>query len=347
MIEEEVERRFKNYIEAESFLEKWEKESFPFFVKNLENVQGDERDVIFISSTFGRNPQGVVRQNFGPINQETGWRRLNVLFTRARRRMELFTTMQPDDIVVDEKSPRGVKALKDYLLYVKQGLLEPPECTDREPDSEFEIAVADLLRNHNYKVVPQLGVANFFIDIAVRNPFNRGEFLAAIECDGATYHSARSVRERDRLRQQILEGLGWKGKIYRIWSTDWFKDPRNQIKRLLDFLDQLKQKAQTKFAAQPVSAPQSIIPSAEIEDVIPSRILCVEVGDHITYCHVETPDDRKSIQIVRGHGDLNLGTIGENTPLAQALLGSEAGNEVELNVPGRPKRMLRIIDIER
>ncbi len=215
-------------------------------------------------------------------------------------------------------------------------------------ESGFDITITGLNRQClELNLCQMRTVANFFIDIAVRNPFNGGEFLAAIECDGATYHSARSIRERDRLRQEILEGLGWKGKIYRIWSTDWFKDSRNQIRRLLEFLDQLKQKTQTEFASQPVVAPQPIIPSAEVEEVIPTRILGVEVGDHVTYCHVETPDDRKSVQIIKGYSDTTHGIIGENAPLAQALLGAEVGDEVELNIPGRPRRVLRVLDIER
>lgn len=347
LIQDEVERRLKYNPDAEVFLGRWEKEYFPFFVKNLENVQGDERDVIFISTTFGRNPQGVVYKRFGPINQEMGWRRLNVLFTRARRRIELFTSMQPEDIIVDASDPRGVKSLRDYLHYVKHGILDQTEPSERPPDSDFEIAVAEVLKDQGYEVVPQLGVANFYIDIAVKNPFNRNEFLAAIECDGATYHSARSVRERDRLRQEILERIGWNGKIYRIWSTDWFKDPRTQIRRLLAFLDHLRQKAQKDVAAQPAVEPQYQVTTPISGEKISTSTMCVEVGDFVTYCDVEKPDERKSIQIIRGHGDTNLGTIGVNVPLAQALLGTEVGDEVELNVPGRPRRLLRIIDIER
>ena len=223
LVEELLENRFRKNEECQIFMERWEEEGWPFFVKNLENVQGDERDCILISTTFGK-PRGSsrVRQNFGPISRPVGWRRLNVLFTRAKRRVELFSSMQPEDIVTGEKTPEGTRALRDYLDYAKRGVLTTIEESEREPDSDFEVAVANVLRGNGYEVRPQLGVAGYFVDLAVRNPDWPGEWLAAIECDGATYHSGLSVRDRDRIRQEILEALGWKGRIHRIWSTDWY-----------------------------------------------------------------------------------------------------------------------------
>ena len=203
----------------------------PFFIKNLENVQGDERDVIYISTTFGpKDGTGPVAQNFGPISKQAGWRRLNVLFTRAKHGVHLFTSMRPEDIVVDLKTPQGTRALRNYIEYARSGVLEGADPTEREPDSDFEVSVADVLREKGFEVVPQLGVAGFFIDLAVRNPYRQGEYLAAIECDGQGYHSGASVRDRDRIRQEILEGLGWKGKIFRIWSTDWYRNRATQVR---------------------------------------------------------------------------------------------------------------------
>ena len=362
LIEEEVNKRLKLYEQAQTYLDRWEKESFPFFIKNLENVQGDERDVIFISTTFGKNPQGVVRNQFGPINRQMGWRRLNVLVTRARRRIELFTSMEPEDIRIDPSSSLGVQALKNYLAFAKSGQTEAPEITSREPDSDFEIAVAEILGQKGYEVVPQLGVAGFFIDIGVRNPERQGEFLAAIECDGVTYHSGLSARDRDRLRQQVLEGLGWKGKIYRIWSIDWFKDPRQQTKRLLDFLEHVQEKARLRAAEAVAKAspgelevsPASKHEQLPIEPKVVlsetpslSESMVVEIWDYVTYCDVEHPEDHKAVQIVEGHTDTDKGVVGENAPLARTLLGAEVGDEVEMNVPGRTKRRLRILKIER
>tara|TARA_R110001583_G_scaffold191912_1_gene357802 strand:+ start:20771 stop:26248 length:5478 start_codon:yes stop_codon:yes gene_type:complete len=212
----------------------------PLFIKNLENVQGDERDVIFISMTYG--PQevgGQVYQRFGPINSDLGWRRLNVLFTRSKKRMHIFSSMRPDDIVVGPTSKRGVKALQNFLRYCETGILHQVERdTGRGPDSDFEVSVTHALRDAGFECVPQVGVSGFFIDVAVVDPGDPGRFLMGIECDGATYHSAKSARDRDRLRQAILERLGW--RIRRIWSTDWFKNPRAELGPILRELNELK-----------------------------------------------------------------------------------------------------------
>jgi very-short-patch-repair endonuclease len=210
------------------------------FIKNLENVQGDERDVIFISMTYGpQEPGGNVYQRFGPINSDVGWRRLNVLFTRSKKRMHIFSSMGSDDIAVGANSKRGVKALRDFLSYCETGILHKTERdTGRAPDSDFEIAVMAALSEEGFECVPQVGVAGFFIDVAVIDPGNPGRYLMGIECDGATYHSAKSARDRDRLRQTILERLGW--RIRRIWSTDWFKNPQGELLPIIRQLHELK-----------------------------------------------------------------------------------------------------------
>jgi len=208
----------------------------PFFIKNLENVQGDERDVIFVSTTYGPEPESRrVFQRFGPIASELGWRRLNVIFTRAKKRLELFTSLHSSDIMLSHDAKRGVKILKMYLEYAETGRLpDYGYATGREADSDFEIAVSRILHEYGYQTVPQVGVAGFRIDIGVCHPANANEYILGIECDGASYHSAKSVRDRDRLRQEILESKGW--KIHRIWSTDWFKNREAEIGRLLETL---------------------------------------------------------------------------------------------------------------
>jgi very-short-patch-repair endonuclease len=210
------------------------------FIKNLENVQGDERDVIFISMTYGpQEPGGKVYQRFGPINSNVGWRRLNVLFTRSKKRMHIFSSMGSDDILVGTTSKRGVQALRDFLSFCETGILHKTERdTGRGPDSDFEIAVMTSLREEGFECIPQVGVAGFFIDVAVVDPGNSGRYLMGIECDGATYHSAKSARDRDRLRQTILERLGW--RIHRIWSTDWFKNPHGELSSIIRELHDLK-----------------------------------------------------------------------------------------------------------
>jgi very-short-patch-repair endonuclease len=195
-------------------------------------VQGDEFDVVFISITFGPDQQGNFYQRFGPINRDQGHRRLNVLFTRAKKRVEVFCSFDSDRIKVEPTSKWGVRALKSYLAYAQTGNLILPTITNREPDSDFEIAVAAAMRDRGYEVVPQVGVAGYFIDLAVRHPFCEGSFILGLECDGATYHSSFSARDRDRLRQAALESFGW--NIYRIWSTDWFKYPKKEIQKVVD-----------------------------------------------------------------------------------------------------------------
>ncbi|MCI5210328.1 MAG: DUF559 domain-containing protein [Candidatus Electrothrix sp. ATG2] len=228
------------------FQQKLEKDSGKresLFIKNLENVQGDERDVIIISMTYGPNePGGKVFQRFGPINSDVGWRRLNVLFTRSKKRMHIFSSMGSGDIIISPSTKRGVQALRDFLAYCETGILHTTERnTDRQPDSDFEVAVMMALRNKGFECVPQVGVAGFFIDVAVVDPGNSGNFLMGIECDGATYHSAKSTRDRDRLRQAVLERLGW--KIRRIWSTDWFRNPQAELKPIVSELNALKTKS--------------------------------------------------------------------------------------------------------
>jgi len=239
LIQKMMDDLFAGDVEAESYRILWENTLERLFVKNLENVQGDERDVIFISTVYGKDSSGNFYQRFGPINGAYGHRRLNVLFTRAKQQVRLFTSMKSADIRLDATSRPGVKALKNYLAYAKNGHLEGAELTGKKPDSEFEQWVIQMLEERGYEVVPQLGVAGYFIDLAVRDPDNNGSFILGVECDGAMYHSARSVRDRDRLREEVLVRLGW--KIYRIWSTDWFRNPRAETMKLVGVIEDLRQ----------------------------------------------------------------------------------------------------------
>lgn len=361
LIEELLEKRLRSFPVGEEFRMKWESEGWPFFIKNLENVQGDERDAIFISTTFGRPPgTEVVRQNFGPVSRDLGWRRLNVLFTRARKSVHLYSSMRPEDIVVDGHTKRGTVALKGYLEYAANGNLISPTFTERGPDSDFEVAVASVLEARGFEVVPQLGVAGFFIDLAVRNPERPGAFIAAIECDGASYHSGVSVRDRDRIRQQILESLGWKGKIWRIWSTDWFRQPQREVEKLLAFLDDRRAQAtkEPRYVDEPavgqpvVSLAQEVVAEACVPQAAQSAVsedeeLYVEVGDCVAYVDVAKPEERLRVQLVDTPSNFDAGVFNEATPLAQALLGATEGDEVELILPGKAKRVFRVLKIER
>jgi len=211
----------------------------PFAVKNLENVQGDERDTIFVGVTYGPDANGTLAQNFGPINAAGGERRLNVLFTRAKFRLDVFCSFDPSTLRVTESSPRGLWVLRDYLRFAQEKDLAAGRVAAREPQSDFEIEVARALRAHGYDVHPQVGVAGYHLDLAVVDANRPGCYVLGIECDGATYHSARSARDRDRLRQQVLQNLGW--QIHRIWSTDWFRDPRGETNRLVRRIEELSE----------------------------------------------------------------------------------------------------------
>lgn len=233
---DELDQLFALNPALEAYRTKQEATLEPFFVKNLENVQGDERDVIFISTVYGpTEPGGPVMQRFGPINSKHGHRRLNVLFTRAKEQIIIFSSMKPSDI--RDGRHRGVSILRNYLTYAQTQRLQTGVVTGREPDSDFEIFVADRLRKYGYEVIPQVGVSGYFIDLAIVNPHHPGTYLVGIECDGATYHSSKAVRDRDRLRQQVLERLGW--QLYRIWSTDWFENPDRETQKLVNFLQSL------------------------------------------------------------------------------------------------------------
>jgi len=234
-----IEDRFNRVADADeavqAYLERWRADGLdPFFIKNLETVQGDERDVILISATYGPDAKtGVVMQRFGPINGRNGHRRLNVLFTRAREETQLFASLTARDVRVDGSSAAGLKAFHDFLAYAATGRL--PETRVGAPEnheSPFEATVAAALAAAGFQTTPQVGVAGYRIDLGVTHPDFPHGYVAGVECDGAAYHSAAAARDRDRLRQEALERLGW--TIIRIWSTDWFDDPAGQSARLAE-----------------------------------------------------------------------------------------------------------------
>lgn len=203
-------------------------------------MQGDERDIILVSTVYGPDKDGNVLQRFGLMNQEVGWRRLNVLVTRAKMSIRVFTSLRPGDVKVTPTSSRGIRAFNAYLAYLNQNPTVD-KLTAGEAESDFEWVVAERLRTEGFECVPQVGVNRFRIDIGVRHPDCGDVFLAGVECDGAQYHTGFTVRDRDRIRQQVLEGLYW--KIYRIWSVDWYQDPEREMGKLLAWLEKLRSAA--------------------------------------------------------------------------------------------------------
>ncbi len=207
----------------------------PFFIKNLETVQGDERDTIIFSIAYGIDAQGRLLHNFGPLNRVGGERRLNVAVTRAKYNVQLVSSMHYTDIDLKRTSAEGAKLLREYLDYAENGDIALERAVSVRPfeqfDSDFELEVCDFLRSNGFSVDTQVGCSGFRIDLGLKLP-DSSDYVLAIECDGATYHSSKNARDRDRLRQEILERMGW--KFYRIWSTDWFRNKSVEQLRLLE-----------------------------------------------------------------------------------------------------------------
>jgi very-short-patch-repair endonuclease len=235
-IRDELEALLREHVELTAFFSPGR--SDPFFVKNLENIQGDERDVIFISVGYARDASGYMAMNFGPLSSEGGERRLNVLISRARERCEVFSSITADDIDLQRAKSRGAAAFKTFLRYAATGVLDTQAPTGGDYDSDFERQVAEALQGHGYEVHCQVGSAGFIIDLAVIDSARPGRYLLGIECDGATYHSSRSARDRDRLREAVLRDRGW--RIHRVWSTDWFHRPGEQLQKIIGAIEKAR-----------------------------------------------------------------------------------------------------------
>lgn len=215
----------------------------PFFVKSLEKVQGDQRDCIIISLGYGKDAKGVFSLNFGPINKAGGERRLNVAITRATEKVTVVSSFLPQEMDLTRLSTRsrGVTMLAKYLEYAYQGGRFPTQTYGGgDPESDFEYDVREQLVARGFDVDAQVGCSGFRIDLAIRNPQHRDRYILGIECDGATYHSHRSARDRDKLRQAVLEELGW--KIYRVWSTEWVKNPARIVDSISAAVKELEER---------------------------------------------------------------------------------------------------------
>ena len=233
---EELELQLKLNPQMEKFFTSNQDEHF--FVKNLETIQGDERDVILVSIGYGFDANHRLSLNFGPLNHDGGERRLNVLITRAREQCIIFANFKARDIEIRPNAPFGLKALKVFLEYADTKNLESIDGPKEDTESPFEDSVYKFLTSNNYKVHKQVGCADFRIDLAVVDPKHPGKYLIGIECDGAMYHSSPVARDRDRLRQQVLEGLGW--TFHRIWSTDWYRNRIESQNNLINAIEEVK-----------------------------------------------------------------------------------------------------------
>ncbi len=230
----------------------------PVFIKNLENVQGDERDVILFSICYGPDASGKVSMNFGPMNRDGGERRLNVAITRARREVIVFSTLRAEHIDLSKTRSQGVADLKCFLDYAERGPVAIAERRSSEAEEEcespFEIQVCDALKDKGYIVHPQVGCSGYRIDLGVIDPERPGRYLLGIECDGANYHRSKTARDRDKLREGILIGLGW--TIHRVWSTDWWERPVEELARIEAAIEAALQASHLpETAAEPAAEP--------------------------------------------------------------------------------------------
>lgn len=238
----------------------------PFFVKNLENIQGEERDVIFISIGYARDRSGFMAMAFGPLTADGGERRLNVLISRAKETCVVFSSITHDDIDLTRAKTVGPRALKAFLRFAATGEMDTPTTTGAAFDSEFERQVAHALEQHGHTVHHQIGTAGFLIDLAVVDPRSPGRYVLAIECDGATYHSSRWARDRDRLREQVLRDRGW--QVHRIWSTDWFHRRDEQLRKTLAAIEAAQRfvgSCEPPAPTEPVIERDDDAPSGETE----------------------------------------------------------------------------------
>ncbi len=244
-----------------------EDELEPLFVKNLESVQGDERDLIYFSITYGPDPTGQLAMNFGPLNRQGGERRLNVAITRARHELRVFASFRAEQMDLARTQAIGVRDLKHFLEFAERGARALAE-TNRGSlggfDSPFEQAVATALAQRGWRVEPQIGASSFRVDLGIVDPDAPGRYLAGVECDGATYHRSATARDRDKLREQVLRGLGW--DIVRVWSTDWWIDPTGT-------LDRLDARLQVLLAAQRERRTEQAKRAAEAERLTQAAIV--------------------------------------------------------------------------
>jgi very-short-patch-repair endonuclease len=245
-IQDRIEKLMRERPELQSYFKEDRLEGF--FIKNLENVQGDERDVMIFSVGYGKDASGKLDMRmFGPLTRAGGERRLNVAVTRAREKVILVSSIRAADLDLSNTRAPGVLALHRYLEYAERGaealnlkMYEPGEF-----ESPLEREVASAIRFLGYEVVPQVGYSGFRIDLGVIDPAEPGRYLLGVECDGATYHSAYTARDRDRLRQEILEKFGW--RIHRVWSPDWVMRREKEVKRLSEAIEKALSSKENKL----------------------------------------------------------------------------------------------------
>ena len=221
----------------------------PLFIKNLENVQGDERDVILFSIGYGRNEKDSISMNFGPINKPGGGKRLNVAFSRARISMVIFTSLYSTDIKVTPSSPDGLIAFRDFLKFAEGNAIAEDRKLSESENKEGGIleSIRRRLQENGYICDVGIGHSDFQIDLAVVNPYEPEKYLLGVLLDGETYRNTKNTRDREIAQIGVLRGLGW--NICRIWTIDWMENKTKEINRLLTLAAELKEAARKAFEA--------------------------------------------------------------------------------------------------
>ena len=243
LIEEKIRRwRIRNKQYEFFFSENRED---PFFVKNLENVQGDERDTIIFSICYAKDPRGTLYYRFGPLGASGGERRLNVAVTRAKYNIKLVGSLLPDEIDLERTSSEGVKQLRKYIDYAMNGVsvLDDKKQFVSDDNDGFINSIAAFIRSQGYDVKVNVGDSDYKVNIGVVDPENKNRYIAGIECDGEIYRTARTSSDRDNLRPRVLKNMGW--NMYHVWSVEWNRNPAAEKKNLLNHIRSAERRART------------------------------------------------------------------------------------------------------
>ena len=290
-------------------------EDISFFIKNIENVQGDERDIIIFSTAYAKNEKDKVVANFGSLSKDGGENRLNVAISRAKKKIYVVTSIEPEELNVDISKNNGPKLFKKYLQYVK-AVSEGNKDTAKEIlyslsdsqvsrnedvqyDSDFENQVHDALQNAGLIVDTQIGVSGYKIDLGVYDK-DSSKYILGVECDGAAYHSSKSARERDIYRQRYLESRGW--NIIRIWSKDWWNNPQREVEKIVEKVNDLKNKNEKIITKEFNISDNEILneetPSIKSEIMSEDPIIRYLLDNDIEY--IDKRDKRGSLWVLGG-----------------------------------------------
>jgi very-short-patch-repair endonuclease len=323
------------------------------FVKSLENVQGDERDTMLISVGYGRDENGGISMNFGPINADGGWRRLNVLVTRAKWECILVSSLRASDLAAINANNRGAVSLRAFLEFAERnGELpaEPAVVTEGETN-DFEDAVRAALLDRGFSVDAQVGASQYRIDLAVRDRRDATKYVLGIECDGASYHSSRTARDRDLLRQQVLRGMNW--RIHRVWSTEWFYERERAVDGILRSIEQAEHRPATEGVSVPVTESTEPPPNvgrqakpAEVprkyEAGVPYQVYCPDQRlnrDHLLQRTYTTVLARTIGELVAVEGPIHYDFLLERLKHLHGI--ERAGSNVQANIKQAIRQAMR------